>query len=1727
MNFNKSYREVTMKTKRFNQCKLSLTVLILTMFIQLLIIAPAFAEVSGPGWVRVKADPVSLEDSRAYYKTRTSAPKMAYGVLAITGETAASGALTTVSPEIEELARALNHDPKLIYDYVHNHIDYVPYFGLLKGATLTLLDESGNDFDQAALMIALLRESGYTADFIHGVMSDFSPHFIANWLGVADDMPSSWSADDVLANGGIPANLRWLNEPEPSLYGDIERVWVKATINGVDYVFDPAYKWYNYTSKIDIGAATGYNRADLLSAATSGATVGNNYIQNLNQARLNDKLSEYTTAMVSALHSQYPNSDVRDIIGGRQIIQEQLSDYSEHLPHTSTTISDTWSEVPDAYIAKLRIQHEGIDYTFKIPEIAGKRLSITYAGGSFTPELRLDGVVIATANSTVQGNRYDLIISVDHPYVANNGTHCDQTSTWQCISGSTYAIVSDFGGTTDNLILKRQKQLNQSLASGLGDTSEQVLGETLNIMGLTWMKETLLVDRILAELAETIVIRHHKVAVMAQESGYYIDAKMGLVGIIFRHGIEDDGMSHFNTMVTASSAFEHAILEQLMGSDNPGVSTIKLMHIANSNGSKIFRAHSGNYADIQPQLRNYSAQTLSKIQNVIDNYGTIILPDDGELEINQWRGTGYMSKEMTESGILSLGMIISGDYFGGYGSIRGDINIDRVSENIQSTHPDISYDIETQSILSAEPVDMATGAYMYDRTDIALGDNAPMGLQFSRSYNSSRKWDKRSMGHGWQHNCDIFLKRISDCNPGLGLRTPVDAAAMITDLYIALDLMQSEDSITGWMVMFLGHKWAVDQLVDNAINVNIGGQVTEYIQLPDGSYSNPPGITTQLVDNGDGTFSLKERFGTQMDFDTNGRITQLCDIDGNTLSFTYTGDQLTRVQDAVGRSLTLNYSGENLSYVTDSENRSVHYTYDGSNDLISYKDVAGKIWEYGYDSQHQMASLKNPLKITTAVNVYDTLGRVKTQTVPRQDTTATYNFYFSGFRNVEEDPYGKKIIYYLDEKGRTYAVEDELGSKTSKAFDGQNHVVTVEDARQNTTAFEYDSNQNLTKITNALYKEIINTYDERFRLTDTTDPLTHTTHFDYDSEHHLTQTTDAETNTTSLTYYSNGKVETTTDGRQLVTTLTYDSNNNPLSSRTASHPQISYEYDAIGRMRSLTDQEGSTTEFTYDDRGLLLTRTDPLYKVASFIYDDAGRMTTRTDRNNHTTAYAYTPTDKLETVTYPDTSTVTFTYNLHDKLTGMQDSIGTTTYTYDEVYRLISITNPYGQVISYEYDEVSNITKIIYPGNKAVTYTYDELNRLENVTDWQSQTATYSYDDAGRLTSLTNFNGTVTTYTYDDANRLTFLQNKTSSTGAIFSSYNYTLDGNGNRTNIYQNEPLAPVIPTSTTDFDYNVKRNRLLSMGLTDFTYDDEGQTVSKNSATYAFDYEHRLTDISGGNSAHFTYDGKGNRLQASRNSVVTKYIYDASGNLLAETDSSNNIKKYYIYGRGLLAMVKPTGETYTYHYNGIGSTIAMTDMDKNIVNKYSYTPFGLLANQEQNIPQPFKYAGKHGILYESNGLYYMRARYYDPQTRRFISEDPLGLDAGVNLYAYAFNNPISYVDPLGLCGEKGFLERFNEVLGVDTENSYFDPLVFWTSWTNQVVENSEEIIVGIVGPIATIPPPWGEIASGVIGFGIGSQMAVTAYQDAWVQEPIGYQNPVDLDINPVRLPGIWKDEN
>ena len=421
-----------------------------------------------------------------------------------------------------------------------------------------------------------------------------------------------------------------------------------------------------------------------------------------------------------------------------------------------------------------------------------------------------------------------------------------------------------------------------------------------------------------------------------------------------------------------------------------------------------------------------------------------------------------------------------------------------------------------------------------------------------------------------------------------------------------------------------------------------------------------------------------------------------------------------------------------------------------------------------------------------------------------------------------------------------------------------------------------------------------------------------------------------------------------------------------------------------------------------------------------------------TDRLARSTYFTYTDSGKLNVILTPN-SAVDFNYDARDNLVEMVDSTGTTTNTHDAAGRLN------GHTVSYDYDAAGNLTTLTYPpGNKRVKYTYDNLNRLSTVTiDWITgkPTMRYIYDAASRVDRVEHFNAMETDYTWDDANRLTGIAHD-GATSLV--EYSFLLDGNGNR--VRETVSPGPLIlgnpAPDDTSFAYNLQRNRLNETsthsytysaegylsGTVDtvrnrYTYDNEGQLAGKDTVDYTFDDAHRL--VQRGDDS-FVYDGVGNRLKAIRNGTEFQYIYDAAGNLLAQANSSGQITRYYIYGTGLTAMAAG-GTYYVYHFDGTGHTVALTNASNEAVNRYTYSPYGIVLAEEQSINQPFKYAGQVGIFTEDDNLYYMRARYYDAEVGRFISEDPAGFVDGPNLYAYVGGNPIGAVDPTGLIEWRG----------------------------------------------------------------------------------------------------------
>jgi RHS repeat-associated protein len=167
-------------------------------------------------------------------------------------------------------------------------------------------------------------------------------------------------------------------------------------------------------------------------------------------------------------------------------------------------------------------------------------------------------------------------------------------------------------------------------------------------------------------------------------------------------------------------------------------------------------------------------------------------------------------------------------------------------------------------------------------------------------------------------------------------------------------------------------------------------------------------------------------------------------------------------------------------------------------------------------------------------------------------------------------------------------------------------------------------------------------------------------------------------------------------------------------------------------------------------------------------------------------------------------------------------------------------------------------------------------------------------------------------------------------------------------------------------------------------------------------------------GGTVNFKYDPLGRRIEKVAPSGTTVYAYDGD-NVVEELGGGGNLLAHYTQGSGIdepLALTE-AGGTYFYHADGLGSITSMTDLTGNMAASYVYDSFGNQTASTGTITNPFQYTARE--FDSETGLYYYRARYYDPQVGRLMSEDPIRFDGGMNFYRYVLNRPVNYVDPDG----------------------------------------------------------------------------------------------------------------
>jgi RHS repeat-associated protein len=643
-----------------------------------------------------------------------------------------------------------------------------------------------------------------------------------------------------------------------------------------------------------------------------------------------------------------------------------------------------------------------------------------------------------------------------------------------------------------------------------------------------------------------------------------------------------------------------------------------------------------------------------------------------------------------------------------------------------------------------------------------------------------------------------------------------------------------------------------------------------------------------------------------------------------------------------------------------------------------------------------------------------------------------------------------------------------------------NQVASTRDPEGHVTTYTYDANCNLIETKDAVGTRTVMMYDSRGMLLTTTRAagtlLENITRYTYDYLGNLTVTRDPLGNEARQEYDAAGNVILSTDAEGRTTTYEYDDLNRLTSVTDAADPPgvTTYTYlpgccgNPTSLLASVTDANGHTTRFDYDEMGRMTKVTNPLNQVKTFKYDCYGNLTEATDARNRRITFDYDDVHQLTRKTWvSDPPTITFDYE-YDRAGNQKrvaKKVGTVTESavdmnYDGASRLIGVdiggTLLPNRSINYRYDRNGNRTRMTIVGLPGETrYEYDILNRLRQLTSVQPpddpKVFTFSYDALSRRSQLNFPNNTAATYTYDMADRLTSLIHRRADPIA---SFQYMYDRVGNRTirtdldgaNGYDYDALNRLVhATHPQDFNpeemfvYDPVGNRLAShlstayeynaanrLGQDDsfvYQYDSNGNLTSKQERAtgaitrFTFDSENQITriDFTDSRFTEYKYDGLGRRIQKNVNGTITRYIYDGE-HILLELDGNNNIVARYTHGLGIdePLITNRGGQNYFYHVDGLGTTVQLTDSSSGPAGSYIYDSFGNIVQQTGDVVNPYAYTSRE--IDTESGLYYYRARYYDPQVGRFISEDPIGFDSeDPNFYSYVRNNPANFTDPFG----------------------------------------------------------------------------------------------------------------
>ena len=846
---------------------------------------------------------------------------------------------------------------------------------------------------------------------------------------------------------------------------------------------------------------------------------------------------------------------------------------------------------------------------------------------------------------------------------------------------------------------------------------------------------------------------------------------------------------------------------------------------------------------------------------------------------------------------------------------------------------------------SKDPVNLSTGNFIYDRTDLEVGGREP--FVFRRFYNAINGREG-VLGKDWNHNYEVHLE-FTDGEAVL-LREDGKEERFFWEKDRYLSLFASEG-------------------------------------------------TLEKAEDG---YTYRTREQKVYRFDREGMCLETETLLGGRVTFTYETEapfRLVKAEKDTGEFFAFSYGADGmLERVEDHTGRCLSYQYQGGL-LKEVRLPDGNTFRYGYTPQGKLEQVENQRGIVTVENFFDEEHRTTLQKFP--DGTQMSYVYDAEKKTVElTERNGSRVTYVHDDKYRDvkhihsngeerFAYNqnnqktlyvDRLGNKTQYAYDPAGNLVRVIDALGNKTEILYGKKNQPTGIKINGKDKLCGEYDAQGRLVKTRDALgneveiTYTASgwpqtiqqadksrisLSYDAKGNITAIEDALGNVTRYAYDALNRMVESTDGKGNVTKYAYDVMGNVTCVENAEGNRQSYEYNASGKVTKVTDFDGASIQREYNVLNRPSKIIDKEGRETLLTYDSMWNLARVTAPDGARTTYLYNEENLLSRIKYADGAVVRYTYDANGNRIGEEDENGAkTTFVYDALGRAVEVTGEEGLHYAYRYDgegnlieaedALGNTVSMEYDGNGNLVketnalgesrhYTYTPLGDVESITDEAGRTTCYQYQKGGLLEKIQYSDGTEEAFTYDANGNL---ETHTLATGFVL-RYGYDsmdriteITGSEGEKKSYTYDALGNV--TSMTDGEGNTTRYAYTLSGQLAKVTDALG-----NETQYRYDACDRLIEICQyGEKADQEFLEAEERNRRGRRCQVTRYHRDIRGQITEVTDAMGQKETYTYDKKGqLLGKLDKEGYLTKYAYTKQGDLSGIQYADGREV-KLSYNP-------------------------------------------------------------------------------------------------------------------------------------------------------------------------------------------